>query len=582
MSKVEPIKLRSNRLRGPVDVELHNGSDHFSEEGYQILKFHGIYQQDDRDVRKARKAQGLGPDYSFMIRVAIPGGVLRPEQYLALDRLADELGNATLRITTRQAIQYHGVRKGGLKPLIQTLNRNLLTTLSACGDVVRNVVACPAPFADRQRTELYRYAKELSDRLKPKSRAYYEIWLDGEKAASLEDDPLSGRAGPVHREDDPLSGRAAPVHREEHEPLYGDTYLPRKFKIGFAFPGDNCVDVYTQDVGIVPVVEGERLEGFTLLVGGGLGQSHGAKDTHPALAKPLATVPPGQLFEVVEAIVRVQRDHGRRDDRKFSRMKYLLEAWGLERFKAEVERYLGYALSEARPLAWRSGDDHLGWHAQGDGKLFFGLFVENGRVKENLRRAIREVVGRFAPEVRLTPQQNLLLAGLDPADQAAVEAVFRDHGVALPGSIPLAVQQAMACPALPTCGLAITESERVMPEVIREINALLERLGLDTGPIPHVRMTGCPNGCARPYSAEVGLVGRSLGSYTLYLGGSPLGTRLGEVYLDNVKREEIPARLEPLLTAYKHERQGGEAFGDYCHRVGVGTLRERFGNLASA
>ncbi|RIH84236.1 Sulfite reductase [ferredoxin] [Calidithermus terrae] len=553
LSKVEHVKIASNRLRGPVDAELHDGTDHFSEEGYQILKFHGIYQQDDRDVRKARKAQGLGPDYSFMIRVAIPGGVLTPEQYLALDRLADELGNATLRVTTRQAIQYHGVRKGGLKPLMQVLNRNLLTTLSACGDVVRNVVACPAPFADRQRAELMRYAKELSDRLKPKSRAYYEIWLDGEKAASL----------------------------EEHEPLYGDTYLPRKFKIGFAFPGDNCVDVYTQDVGIVPVVEGERLEGFTLLVGGGLGQSHGAKDTRPVLAKPLATVPPGQLFEVVEAVVRVQRDHGRRDDRKFSRMKYLVEAWGLERFKAEVERYVGYALPEARPLAWLSGDDHLGWHAQGDGKLFFGLFVENGRVKENLRAAIREVVRRFSPEVRLSAQQNILFAGLDPADQAAVEAVFRDHGVALPGSIPLAVQSAMACPALPTCGLAITESERVMPEVIREIDGVLARLELHGGPVPHVRMTGCPNGCARPYSAEVGLVGRSLNSYTVYLGGSHLGTRLGQVYLDNVKREEIALRLEPLLTAYKHERLEGEAFGDYCHRVGVQALRERFADLAS-
>lgn len=548
LSKVEYVKIASNRLRGPVDAELHDGSDHFSEEGYQILKFHGIYQQDDRDVRKARKAQGLGPDYSFMIRVAIPGGVLTPEQYLALDRLADELGNATLRITTRQAIQYHGVRKGGLKPLIRVLNQNLLTTLSACGDVVRNIVACPAPFADRQRAGLYRYAKELSDRLKPKTRAYYEIWLDGEKAASL----------------------------EENEPLYGETYLPRKFKIGFAFPGDNCVDVYTQDVGIVPVVEGERLEGFTLLVGGGLGQSHGAKDTHPALAKPLATVRPEQLFEVVEAIVKVQRDHGRRDDRKYSRMKYLVEAWGLERFKAEVERYVGYALSEARPLAWLSGDDHLGWHPQGDGKLFFGLFVENGRVKENLRAAIREVVQRFSPEVRLTAQQNILFVGLDPADQAAVEAVFRDHGVALPGSIPLAVQNAMACPALPTCGLAITESERVMPQVIREINGLLERLGLKDGPVPHVRMTGCPNGCARPYSAEVGLVGRSLNSYTVYLGGSHLGTRLGQVYLDNVKREEIARRLEPLLEAYKLERLEGEAFGDYCHRVGVQTLWERF------
>ncbi|GIW32095.1 MAG: sulfite reductase subunit beta [Meiothermus sp.] len=549
VSKVESIKLASRNLRGPVDLELNSPSDHFSEEGYQILKFHGIYQQDDRDVRKARKAQGLGPDYSFMIRVAIPGGVLQPEQYLALDRLADQLGNATLRITTRQAIQFHGVRKGGLKPLIQVLNQHLLTSLSACGDVVRNVVACPAPFSDRQRAEISQYAKALSDRLKPKSRAYYEIWLDGEKAASL----------------------------EEVEPLYGQAYLPRKFKIAFAFPGDNCVDVYTQDIGIVPWLEKDALKGFTLLVGGGLGQSHGAKDTHPVLAKPLTTIKPEQLFEVVEAIVRVQRDHGRRDERKLARMKYLIEAWGLERFKAEVEHYLGYSLPEAQPLTWQCADDHLGWHEQGNGQLFFGLFVENGRVKDHLRVAIREVVKRLNPEVRLTPQQNILFTNIQPGDQATLEAILREHGVELPGSIPLVVQQAMACPALPTCGLAITESERVMPQVIREIDALLSKLDLQTGPVPHVRMTGCPNGCARPYTAEIGLVGRSLNSYTIYLGGSPLGDRLGEVFLDNVKREDIAARLEPALMAYRQQRRENESFGEFCHRVGIEFIREQIG-----
>jgi sulfite reductase (ferredoxin) len=554
LSKVEHLKLASNRLRGPVDTELHNNSDHFSEEGYQILKFHGIYQQDDRDIRKARKAQGLGPDYSFMVRVAIPGGQLSPEQYLALDGLADKLGNATLRITTRQAIQYHGVRKGGLKPLIRVLNNNLLTTLSACGDVVRNIVACPAPFVDRNRAEILRYAKLLSDHLKPKTRSYYELWLDGEKAASAEE----------HEQ--------LPA---ESEPLYGDTYLPRKFKIAFAFPGDNCVDVYTQDIGIVPVLnDNNELRGFTLLVGGGLGQSHGAKDTHPVLAKPLTTVRPEGLLEVCQAIVKVQRDHGRRDDRKFSRMKYLVEAWGIERFKAEVERYLGSALAAPEPLEWLSGDDHLGWHQQGDGKLFLGLFVENGRVKENLRAGIREAVERFRPQVRLTAQQNLLLVDVDPADKAALEAVLQRHRVALPETIPLVVQQAMACPALPTCGLAITESERVMPQTIREFAAALERLGVD-GPAPHVRMTGCPNGCARPYSAEIGLVGRSLNSYTIYLGGSPLGTRLGQVYADNVEREAIVARLEPVLLYYKAARHAGESFGDFCDRVGIEALRQR-------
>jgi sulfite reductase (ferredoxin) len=536
-SKVELVKEQSRYLRGPLDTELGDAQDHFGADGGVILKFHGIYQQDDRDIRKARKALGLGPDYSFMIRVAIPGGMLSPDQYLELDALSDKLANTTMRITTRQAIQYHGVRKGGLKPLLKTLNDHLLTTLSACGDVVRNVVACPAPFVSRQRSEIAKYAKEISNRLKPKARAYYELWLDGEKAASA----------------------------EQEEPLYGETYLPRKFKIGFAYPGDNCIDAYTQDVGVVPVMNGDRLEAFTLIVGGGLGQSHGAKDTHPRLGDPMTTIAPDQLFDVIEAIVKVQRDFGRRDDRKFSRMKYLVEAWGIQAFKAKVEEYLGYALPAPKDLEWLSGD----------GKLFLGLFIENGRVKDNIRAGLRAVVERFRVDVRLTPQQNILLVNIDPTDKLALEGVLHDHGIALPETIPLVVRHAMACPALPTCGLAVTEAERVMPDVIREIGAVLNELGLEEGLVPHVRMTGCPNGCARPYSAEVGLVGRSLNSYTMYLGGSPVGTRLAREYLDNVPREEVAARLRPILEHYREARAPGESFGDFCERVGLETLRER-------
>jgi sulfite reductase (ferredoxin) len=547
-SKVEQIKEASHYLRGPLDTELGNAQDHFGADGGVILKFHGIYQQDDRDIRKARKAQGLGPDYSFMIRVAIPAGILSADQYLELDALSDELANTTMRITTRQAIQYHGVRKGGLKPLISTLNDHLLTTLSACGDVVRNVVACPAPFVSRERAQINQYALEISHRLKPKARAYYELWLDGEKAASV----------------------------EQEEPLYGETYLPRKFKIGFAYPGDNCIDAYTQDVGVVPVMNGESLEAFTLIVGGGLGMSHGAKDTHPRLGDPMTTIKPEQLFEVIEAIVKVQRDHGRRDDRKFSRMKYLVEAWGIERFKQKVEEYVGYGLPAPKELEWSSGDDHLGWFDQGDGKLFLGLFIENGRVKDHIRAGLRAVVERFRTDVRLTPQQNILLVNIDPTDKLALEGVLTDHGIALPETIPLVVRHAMACPALPTCGLAVTEAERVMPDVIREIGAVLTELGLDRGLVPHVRMTGCPNGCARPYSAEVGLVGRSLNSYTMYLGGSHVGTRLASEYLDNVPREDVAARLRPVLEHYKEARSEGESFGDFCERVGLETLRTRF------
>jgi sulfite reductase (ferredoxin) len=546
LNKVETVKAHSRHLRGPVDTELQNDADHFSEDSGVILKFHGIYQQDDRDLRKSRKAQGLGPDYSFMIRVAIPGGVLTPEQYLELDALSDKLANATMRITTRQAIQYHGVRKGGLKPLMAILNQHLLTTLSACGDVVRNVVACPAPFVNRQRSEIMAHAFDLSRKLKPKARAYYELWLDGEKAASA----------------------------EEEEPLYGNTYLPRKFKIGFAFPGDNCVDAYTQDVGVVPVLDGAgNLEAFTLIVGGGLGQSHTVKETHPRLGDPMTTVKPDQLAAVVEAVVKVQRDHGRRDDRKFSRMKYLVEAWGITRFREKVAEYLGYALQPAQPLEWTSGEDHLGWFEQGDGKLFLGLFIENGRVKDNLRAGLREIVSRFRVDVRLTPQQNILLVNIDPQIRADLETVLKAHGVALPETVRPVVRQAMACPAFPTCGLAITEAERVMPDVIREIDALLTEVGLERAPAPTVRMTGCPNGCARPYSAEIGLVGRSLNSYAVYLGGSHLGTRLAREYLDNVPREKLRETLKPLFEAYREARGEDEFFGDFVQRVGFEAFK---------
>jgi sulfite reductase (ferredoxin) len=555
-AKIEILKEASQHLRGDLAAELTNNDPNFSDDGGLLLKFHGIYQQDDRDLRKSRKAQGLGPDYSFMIRVAIPGGILSASQYLALDDLAAELANSSLRLTTRQAIQYHGVYKNDLKTLMQTINSQLLTTLSACGDVVRNIMACPAPLVSRARSQIMHHARALSEQLKPKTQAYYELWLDGEKAASVE-------------------AATQPEQQPEHEPLYGETYLPRKFKIAFAYPGDNCVDVYTQDIGIVPVVDADGdLVAFTLIVGGGLGQSHTVKDTHPCLGQPLATVAPAQLAAVCEAIVKVQRDFGRRDDRKFSRMKYLVKAWGIARFKAQVEDYLGLPLADPQPLSWLSGDDHLGWHQQGDGKLFLGLFIENGRIKDNIRSGLRAVIEQFRPEVRLTAQQNLILAQVNPQDQAGINALLAQYGIALPDTIEPVVLQAMACPAFPTCGLAITEAERVMPAIIREFSLLLQELALNDGPVPHVRMTGCPNGCARPYSAEVGLVGQSLNSYALYLGGSPLGTRLAQEYLSNVPRQDLTNTLRPLLSQYRDQRQSGEAFGDFCSRIGFAALRD--------
>jgi sulfite reductase (ferredoxin) len=549
LSKVEHVKLESDYLRGTLKSELENNTDHFIDTSELLLKFHGIYQQSDRDLRKIRKAQGLSQDHSFMIRVAIPGGVLTRDQYLELDQLSDALANQTLRITTRQAIQYHGVVKGGLKPLLKTLEQHKLTSLSACGDVVRNIVACPAPFKSKARAEIMAHAFLLSDNLKPRARAYYEVWLDGEKAATLEENAVE-------------------------EPLYGQSYLPRKFKIAFAFPNDNCVDAYTQDVGIVPVMNGDSLTGFTLIVGGGLGQSHTVKDTHPRLGDPMTTIAPEQLLETIKAIVAVQRDHGRRDDRKYSRMKYLIADWGIAKFKQKVEEILGVTLPEPKALEWLSGDDHLGWTEQGDGKLFLGLFIENGRIKDEARIGIRKVVQQFVPEVRLTPQQNLILCDINPKDQTAINAMLVQHGIALPETIAPVVRHAMACPAFPTCGLAITEAERALPELIREVQTLLEAHKLESDTLaPHIRMTGCPNGCARPYSAEVGLVGRGVNSYAIYLGGSHLGTRLAEVFMDNVTRETMIPTLEPLFQSFKTNRLEAERFGDYCHRTGLENLR---------
>ena len=545
-NKVEGVKLHSNYLRGNLERDLEQPGDGFAEDESLLLKFHGIYQQSDRDVRKARKALGLDAEHSFMIRVAIPGGVLSRDQYLELDALSDRLANGGLRITTRQAIQYHGVLKGGLKPLLQTLKTHRLTSLSACGDVVRNIVACPAPLVSRARTEIGHYALLLSDALKPRARAYFEIWLDGEKAATIEES----------------------IAAQTEEPLYGATYLPRKFKIAFAYPGDNCVDAYTQDIGIVPVMNGDVLEAFTLIVGGGLGQSHTVKDTHPRLGDPMTTVAPDQLLAVVTAIVKVQRDFGRRDDRKYSRMKYLVEAWGIDRFRDQVSQYVGQTLEAAQPLEWLSGDDHLGWTEQGDGKLFLGLFIENGRIKDESRAGLREVIARFVPEVRLTPQQNILLCQIEPSDQAAIDALLAQHDIALPETISPVVKQSMACPAFPTCGLAITEAERALPALIRQVQTMLETHGLsDALSAPVIRMTGCPNGCARPYSAEVGLVGRGINSYALYLGGSHLGLRLARVYADNLPFDGIVPTLEAILERFKTERIGAERFGDYCDRT---------------
>jgi len=538
-SPAESVKQNSRHLRGNIIEELTLERPDFTKESVQILKFHGTYQQTDRDDRKA----GQPAQFRSMVRVGIPGGALTADQYLELDRLADEAGDGGLRITTRQDIQFHRVRKTNLRSLMRTLNANLLSTLAACGDVVRNVTCCPAPYGDTERNHIQELAASLALRLKPRTRAYYEIWLDGEKAVAAESAP------------------------PEDEPLYGDTYLPRKFKIGIAPAGDNCIDVYSNDVGIVP-----GRDGFTILVGGGFGMSAGVKATHPCIAEALATVEPERLNAAVETIIAIHRDYGNRTNRKLARLKYVLEEWGIDRFKAEFESRMGGPAAAPAPLEWASASDHFGWQRQADGSLFLGLPIPSGRVRDGLRTGLRELVERFRPSVRLTPQQNLLLTGIAEGDRAEVTRLASAHGIRFAEQLPPVVREALACVAFPTCGLAITEAERVLPEMLDDLHGQMREAGIGEQAIS-VRVTGCPNGCARPYTAEIGIVGRSVDLYALYLGASHLGTRLGSMFAENVPRREIGRRLGPALKLYAAERLTDESFGDFCHRVGFEALK---------
>ncbi len=547
-SGAEQVKAASRHLRGRILEELELPSPAFTKETVQILKFHGTYQQSDRDARKT----GLPAPVGSMVRVGVPGGILNPAQYLSLDRMADEAGDGTLRFTTRQDVQFHRVAKIQLRPLIRLLNENLLSTLAACGDVVRNVVACPAPTTDPRAAEVRRHALALSRRFKPATRAYYEVWIDGEKTAAAEPAP------------------------PDAEPLYGATYLPRKFKIAFAAPGDNCVDVYTQDAGIAPAFGNHGLEGFTVLAGGGLGVSPGVRATHPRLATPIAFVEPDRLGDLVEAIVGIHRDFGNRSNRKLARLKYVIDEWGVARFREELERRFGERLRKARSLTWASGDDHLGWHAQGEGRWYLGVRVPNGRVADRegvqLRSVLRELAGGAVEALHPTPQQNVLLTGIAEGERAVVDRALRSAGVRPASELPPELRHSMACPALPTCGQAVTEAERVAPQVLEDVHGKLAAAGLDAEPVV-VRITGCHNGCARPMTAEIGIVGQSTELYSIFVGGSRLGTRLAESFATNVPRPEIGTRLAPAFAQYAAGRRTGESFGDFCHRVGVEALR---------
>jgi sulfite reductase (ferredoxin) len=562
LSKVEGIKDRSNYLRDPLATELGQDTNHFSEEAVQILKFHGSYQQDNRDNR----TKGQDKDYQMMLRTRSPGGYIPPQLYLTLDELADLYGNHTLRATTRQGFQLHGILKQNLKATLAAIVKSMGSTLGACGDLNRNVMAPPAPFKNRPEYEYaWEYANKIADLLTPQTGAYYEIWLDGEKVISGEEAPEVKAA----RNHNPLPGE---------EPIYGEHYMPRKFKCSVTVPGDNSIDVYTHDVSLVVITSSEgELEGFNILAGGGLGRTHNKEDTFPRAADPIGYVEKEDIYELLKAIVATQRDYGNRSSRRHARMKYLIHDWGVEKFRAQVEEYLGKPLAPFKSLPdWRYLD-YLGWHDQGDGKKFLGIAIENGRVKDEgtfrLKTALRQIVQKYQIPLRLSANQNVILYEIAPADQEAIATLLAEHGIVTePEALNPLDRYAMACPALPTCGLAITESERALPHILKRIQALLDKLGLGEESLV-IRMTGCPNGCARPYMAELGFVGINPETYQIWLGGSPHQTRLAETFQEKLPLAELESFLEPLLLYFRTSRQKEESFGDFCHRVGSDALR---------
>ena len=568
VSKLEGIKENSNCLREPLATELLEDTTHFTETAIQILKFHGSYQQDNRDNRQ----KGQEKDYQMMLRTRNPGGFIPAQLYLTLDRLSTEYGNNTLRATTRQGFQIHGVLKKNLKTVISAIVRSMGSTLGACGDLNRNVMAPPAPFKNRPEYQLaWEYADNLADLLTPQTGAYYEIWLDGEKVISAEENPEVKAARQ-------RNGNGTIFHDKE-EPIYGQHYMPRKFKCSVTVPGDNSIDVYTHDLSLVVITnKAGELKGFNILAGGGMGRTHNKEETIPRLADEIGYVDKDDVYDLAKAIVATQRDYGDRFNRRHARMKYLLEDWGVEKFTATVEQYLGKKLQPFKSLpAWKY-QDYLGWNEQGDGKFFLGIPVENGRVKDEeefqLKTALRKIVEQFQLPMRLTANHNIIIYEIEPASQPAIDAILAEHGIGItPEGLEPLVRYSMACPALPTCGLAITESERAIPGITERIRTLLNNLGLEKEYFV-IRMTGCPNGCARPYMAELGFVGSAPKAYQIWLGGSPDQTRLAQPYVQKLPDEELETFLEPIFVYFRKNRKRKESFGNFCNRVGFEALRE--------
>jgi sulfite reductase (NADPH) hemoprotein beta-component len=544
-SPVERIKEASDYLRGSIVASLADPiTGALADSDTQLIKFHGSYQQDDRDVRDERRRKKLEPLYSFMVRVRAPGGVVTPAQWLVLDELARTHANGSLRLTTRQSFQVHGIAKTLLKDTIASVNRTLLTTIAACGDVNRNVMCNPNPYRSALHREVFDWACRISDYLTPNTRAYHEIWLDDRLVAGGEPD---------------------------HEPIYGRTYLPRKFKIAIAVPPSNDVDVRAHYLGFIAIVDGDRLAGFNVSVGGGMGMTHGEPATYPRLADVIGFCTPDQVLAVTEQVVAVQRDFGDRSDRKHARLKYTIDDRGIDWFTGELASRLGYRLEAARPFHFETNGDRYGWTDGIDGKLHLTLFIENGRVRDTpdceLMTGLREIAKIHDGDFRLTANQNLIIANIDPAKRPQIESLLARHRLADGDGRSALRLNAMACVALPTCGLAMAESERYLPSLIGKLEQVLAACGLANDAIT-VRMTGCPNGCARPYLAEIAFVGKSPGKYNVYLGGGFAGERLNKLYRSGLSEPEILAELTPILQRYAAERGPSERFGDFAIRAG--------------
>lgn len=544
LSPVEKIKEASSFLRGTLVEGLKDESTGaISADDSQLSKFHGLYLQDDRDQRIERRKAKLERAFSFMIRIRVPGGVATPQQYLMVDDLADRYANGTVRLTTRQAFQLHGLLKGNVKPVIQKMAQVCLDSISACGDVNRNIMCNPNPKISGIHQEVYEISKNLSAHLTPKSRAYYEIWLDEEKVSTDE---------------------------EEHEPIYGKTYLPRKFKIGIAVPPSNDVDIFSQDLGYIAIVEQGKLVGFNVVAGGGLGRSHGNAATFARLADVIGFCKPDQVVEVAEAVVTTQRDFGDRGNRKHARLKYTIADRGVDWFRGEVESRLGWKFEQARPVSFSDQSDDYGWNRDVDGEWYFTLFILSGRIKDTdtlkMKTAIREIAEIHDGEFRLTANQNLMISGITEEKKPEIEAILAKYNLTDHNNQTALRLNAMSCPSMPTCGLGLAESERAMPEILERFEEVMISSGLRDDAIS-IRTTGCPNGCARPYLAEIGLVGKAPGKYNLHLGAAFDGTRLNTEVASAITVDEIMERVGPLIKRYAKERNEGERFGDFCHRI---------------